>query len=100
MALLSLTNLKSLKELHGPLFFLFHTFTHIQILGFSLRRLYATPSIYSIHTSSLSISSSYLFYTIFFGLNGHRQVYKIIDENFCSVVTLLYLHFANKTKCL
>jgi hypothetical protein len=45
---------------------------NLEITTFILRRLFA--------------SSSYLFNTTCFGLTGHHQVYKIVDENCCSAV--------------
>jgi hypothetical protein len=39
------------------------------------------------------ISSYYLFYTACFCLDGHRQVCKVVDENCCSIVTLLQFAF-------
>jgi hypothetical protein len=57
---------------------------NFEILGFSLHRLCAAPSIYWSHTSRIFVSSYYLFNTTCFGLNGHHQVYKFIDENYCS----------------
>jgi hypothetical protein len=37
--------------------------------------------------------SSYLLFTTCFGLTGHHQVDKIVDENCCPVVMLLYFAF-------
>jgi hypothetical protein len=72
----------------------------LKILWFLLHCLCATPFIYWIHTSRLFVSSYYLFNTTCFGLNGHHQVYKIVDENSCSVVTLLYFAFYKWCKML
>jgi hypothetical protein len=51
----------------------------VHILKFTLRRLF--------------ISSSYIFNTTYFGLTGHRQVYKVVHENCCSIVTLYFAFY-------
>jgi hypothetical protein len=41
----------------------------------------------------LFVSSYYLSNGTCFGLTGRDKVYKIVDENYCSVVMLLYFAF-------
>jgi hypothetical protein len=53
----------------------------------------------SIHIHTLRFFVSYyVFNTTYFGLNGFHQAYKIVVENCCSVVTLLYLAFYKQCK--
>jgi hypothetical protein len=49
----------------------------VHVLKFTLRKVFV----------------SHLFNTTCFGLSGHHQVYKIVDENCYCVVTLLYFAF-------
>jgi hypothetical protein len=86
--ILSFLNYKKHESLYLPCCILYSNFStlislspsnFIHILKFTLWRLF--------------VSSYYLFNTIYFSLTGHYQVYKIVDENHCSVVTLSYFAF-------
>jgi hypothetical protein len=91
--------MKYLKKSQEPEYLLFYingirlwinrnSFQVTPILWFSLHCHCATLFIY-IHTSGLFVPH-YLFNATSFGLNSHHQVYKVVDENCYSVVTLLY----------
>jgi hypothetical protein len=71
-----------------------------------VRTFLTSPSLCnSVHISNsplrLSVSSYCFFNTTCFSLTGHhQQVCKIVDENCCSVVTLLYFAFYEQCKML
>jgi hypothetical protein len=64
----------------------------IPILGFSLHCLFAAPSICWIHTLRLFVSSYSLFNSTYY------QLYKVVDENYCSFVMLLFRYMQQKWK--
>jgi hypothetical protein len=51
-------------------------------------------------SQSVFVPSYYLFLTTCLDLNSHQQVYKIVNENCCSVVTLLHCEFYEQRICL